>query len=192
MPASVSRVRGPDLSLPLVGRMAHASWPYLACHPGCRRPTLRGAGQGQGDQVERPTGRTTWSPWPWSARLAWVGGWRDGRLLNHPPTGTLLVGKQIDQVRRCGGSWLLHQPLVLEVVFKPLFRLAPRRRVIRSKCLQQPRHIRGRSVRTLQRFPVDGAQVVIHGRQSNITDRLPADRALSAVSTRVPATGCAP
>lgn len=25
--------------------------------------------------MERPTGRTTLSPWPWSARLAWVGGW---------------------------------------------------------------------------------------------------------------------
>ncbi|SCE67170.1 hypothetical protein GA0070562_1552 [Micromonospora tulbaghiae] len=52
----------------------------------CRRPTHRGAGQGQGDKVERPAGRTTLSPWPWSARLAWVGGWWDGiPPATHPP-----------------------------------------------------------------------------------------------------------
>ncbi len=46
--------------------------------PSAADPHLGGAGQGQGDKVERPTGRTTLSPWPWPARHAWVGGRRDG------------------------------------------------------------------------------------------------------------------
>lgn len=57
------------------------------CHPVCRRPTHRGAGQGQGDKVERPTGRTALSPGPGLLGSAWVGGWRDGIP---PPTNRTL------------------------------------------------------------------------------------------------------
>ncbi len=53
-------------------------------HPVCRRPAHRGAGRGQGDKVERPTGRTTLPPWPRSVRLARVDGGRGGA---HPGVG---------------------------------------------------------------------------------------------------------
>lgn len=58
-------------------------------HPVCRRPTHRGAGAVPGVQVERPTGRTTWTPGAVSARLC-LGrrqtGWESPPP--HPPAGT--------------------------------------------------------------------------------------------------------
>jgi hypothetical protein len=47
-------------------------------HPVGRRRTFRGANHSQGAEVERPTGRTSLAPWPWSTRLVWVVGGRDG------------------------------------------------------------------------------------------------------------------
>ena len=54
--------------------------------------------------MERPTGRTTLSPWPWSARLAWVGGWRDGTPPQPPSARNRSATPSRSRLAPAGGS----------------------------------------------------------------------------------------
>ena len=81
--------------------------------PVCRRPTLRGAGQGQGVKVELPTGRTTFAPWPWSARLCLGRRWT-GRSGFRPSHGLPMPEKAIIPEPECPRRrHVLPQPPIL-------------------------------------------------------------------------------
>jgi len=95
-------------------------------HPVCRRPTHRGAGQGQGDKVERPAGRTTLSPWPWSARLCLGRRWT-GWLLTIPESEC--SRRRLDFSGESGrGPVLVLFRLVLLISGGPGLHRVPRRR----------------------------------------------------------------
>ncbi|MEU5943861.1 hypothetical protein ABZ807_33005 [Micromonospora sp. NPDC047548] len=47
--------------------------------------------------------------------------------IGHQSIRRISVGEQVDRVRRCGGTRLIHQALVLEMILKLLFRSGPRR-----------------------------------------------------------------
>jgi len=84
----------PVLDLRVSGRLmcatAHMSPDWSSRH---RRPTRRGAGQASRVQVERPTGRTTWTRGAWSARLVLGRWWGDDQ-----PSASATP-----QPRPCGG-----------------------------------------------------------------------------------------
>jgi hypothetical protein len=75
----------------------HARMPAPLIIPSAVDPPVRGAGQAPAVQVERPTGRTTWTAGVWSAGLARVDGGRDDQptqpltdaqaMADHPGAG---------------------------------------------------------------------------------------------------------